>query len=99
MAQKITGLSGPLGAKCGKEPELLKTLDDIRHTRPETYLYSYILHSYGHKAVGFKLKYEELGSPEYTRHLDFIKADTDLKMSYSWTGKTCLNATFRTMWS
>jgi len=32
--------------------------------------------------VGFKLKYEELGSPEYAQILDFIKADADLKIIF-----------------
>jgi len=82
MGQKITGLSGPLGTRFGKDADMLNTLEAIRQARPQTYLYSYILHTHGKKAVGFKLKYEELGSPEYAQILDFIKADTDLKIIF-----------------
>ena len=82
MGKRITGLSGPLGTQFGKDPDVMKTLEGIRHARPETYLYSYILHPHGHKAVGFKLKYEELGSRSYTRILDFVRADKDIKILF-----------------
>ena len=57
-------------------------LEEVKRARPQTYLYSYILQPHGHKAVGFKLKYEELGSPEYEDVLGFIRADTDLKIIF-----------------
>ena len=82
LGKKITGLSGPLGARFAKDPEVMNTLERIRHARPEVYLYSYILHPHGKKAVGFKLKYEELGSPDYARILDLIKSDTDMKIIF-----------------
>jgi LPS sulfotransferase NodH len=82
LGQKITGLSGPLGARSSKDPDVLKALEEIRQARSQVYLYSYILHPHGKMTVGFKLKYEELGSPEYAGILDFIKADTDLKIIF-----------------
>lgn len=82
LGKKITGLSGPLGRQFGKDPDAMKRLEAIRHARPETYLYSYILHPHGHQAVGFKLKYEELATRKYARILDHIKTDTDLKIVF-----------------
>ena len=82
LGKEITGLSGPLGKQFGKDPDAMKKLEKIRHARPETYLYSYILHPHGHGAVGFKLKYEELSTRGYARILDYLKSDTDLKVVF-----------------
>lgn len=82
LGHKITGLSGPLGARIGKDQDAMGVLEEIKRTRPQTYLYSYILQPHNRKAVGFKLKYEELGSPEYAHVLDFIRADIDLKIIF-----------------
>lgn len=82
LGKKITGLSGPLGKQFGKDPDAMHKLEEIKHAWPETYLYSYILHPHEHQAVGFKLKYEELGSRRYRHILDFIRSDTNLKIVF-----------------
>lgn len=82
LGEKITGLSGPLGAQFVSNREIVETLEGVRRTDPRVYLYDYILNPHGYKAVGFKLKYEELSSPHYAQVLDLIRSDTDLKIIF-----------------
>lgn len=82
LGERITGLSGPLGVQFIENPKTAETLEGIRRADPRTYLYNYILDPHGHKAVGFKLKYEELTSPDYAKVLKLIRSDTDLKIIF-----------------
>lgn len=82
MGHEVTGLMGPLGRMVRQDSALHRHLQDIRRDRPAFFLYNYILDSRGHKAVGFKLKYDELANPAYRDVLECVLQDGDLKIVF-----------------
>jgi LPS sulfotransferase NodH len=82
LGKTVTGLSGKLAARTRKEPDLLKRANLLKDKRPLYFLYNVVLYPQGHKATGFKLKYDELDTRAYREILDFLREDEDLKIVF-----------------
>lgn len=67
------------GDRILEDPAVGKEISRERFTRPEKVLYKYFLHSPGKKAVGFKLKYDEMTQPRWHEVRGLVERDLDLK--------------------
>jgi len=77
---QITGITGTYGRKSRQQPDFIDRLTIERNRDPVKFLYKIVLDLQGKKAVGFKLKHEELVLPEYRRLRDEIVSDLDFRI-------------------
>jgi LPS sulfotransferase NodH len=74
---QIAGIRGIYAQKGREEPGFLERLAVERDRDLTKFLYKIVLDSQGKKAVGFKLKHDELVLPEYKALLEEIVNDLD----------------------
>jgi LPS sulfotransferase NodH len=79
---RMASLTGPLGKRCQEDPALHAEVERERFTRPEKALYKYFFHAPGRKAVGFKLKFDELVQPRWHEVRGLLERDRDVKMIF-----------------
>lgn len=79
---RMASLTGPIGKRILEDPAVGEEIARERFTRPEKVLYKYFLHSPGKKAVGFKLKYDEMTQPRWHEVRGLVERDLDLKILF-----------------
>src|SRR5438067_2898717 len=62
---KVRGLSGKYLQRSREDPGFIEWLSAEKYRDPIRFLYKFVLHPDGKKAVGFKLKHDELVLPRY----------------------------------
>jgi LPS sulfotransferase NodH len=77
---QITGITGIYAQERREEPDFLEKLAVERNDDPIKFLYKIVLDPQGKKAVGFKLKHDELVLPEYKALLEEIVNDLDFRI-------------------
>ena len=82
LGDKVAGLAGPLGHLARQDPAVHERVEDWRQRNPLFFLYNYILDAHGQRAVGFKLKYDELVLPAYRDLMECVRDDVDLKIIF-----------------
>lgn len=82
LGKTVTGFSGPFGDQARANGELKRYFSALKDEDPGYFLYKYVLHSHGHQAVGFKLKYDELATRSYRRIFAMVRRDRDLKIIF-----------------
>ena len=82
LGKNVTGLSGRFMGRVHKEPPLQSHVNMLKDKRPLYFLYNVVLYPQGHKAVGFKLKYDELDTRPYRHILKSLREDEDLKIVF-----------------
>jgi len=70
---RITGITGIYAQERREEPDFLERLAVERNDDPIKFLYKIVLDPQGKKAVGFKLKHDELVLPEYKALLEEMR--------------------------
>lgn len=73
----MVGLDGPLAAACDAEPGRRAALEELRFRDPAAALARF-LQPHGARAVGFKLKFDELVRPQWAGLRALLEADTAL---------------------
>jgi hypothetical protein len=71
---KVRGLSGKYLQRSREEPGFIEWLSAERYRDPIRFLYKFVLDPDGKKAVGFKLKHDELVLPGYETDFAFVTA-------------------------
>lgn len=80
----LVGLTGVYLNKSREQPGFLETLLRERDRDPIKFLYKVVLNAQGKKAVGFKLKHDELVLPEYKALRDEIATNLDFRIIHLW---------------
>ncbi|PYJ67714.1 MAG: hypothetical protein DME78_00580 [Verrucomicrobia bacterium] len=78
--KRITGITGTYLKKSREQADFIERLSRERDSDPIKFLYKIVLDLQGKKAVGFKLKHDELVLPEYKALRDEIAADLDFRI-------------------
>jgi LPS sulfotransferase NodH len=76
----IGGMTGTYLIKCRAEPDFVNYLSAEKDRDPIKFLYKIVLDLQGKKAVGFKLKHDELVLPEYRVLREEIVNDRDFRI-------------------
>lgn len=76
----IGGMTGTYLVKCRAEPGFASYLSAEKDRDPIKFLYKIVLDLQGKKAVGFKLKHDELVLPEYKALREEIVNDRDFRI-------------------
>src|SRR6266487_5415466 len=76
----IGGMTGTYLTKRRADPDFANCLSIQKDRDPIKFLYKIVLDLQGKKAVGFKLKHDELVLPEYKALRDEIAADLDFRI-------------------
>jgi hypothetical protein len=79
---RMASLTGPIGKRTLEEPALADEIARERFERPAKVLYKYFFHAPGKKAVGFKLKYDELVQPRWRDARALLEQDRDVKVVF-----------------
>jgi SAM-dependent methyltransferase/LPS sulfotransferase NodH len=77
---KITGIAGTYSHKSHEQPGFLEQLSEERDRDQLKFLYKIVLDLQGKKAVGFKLKHNELVLPEFSLLRNEILNDRDFRI-------------------
>lgn len=80
---EVFGPRGPLafyGVHYAQRPPLEDALVELRDRDPVRFLYDFVFRAGHRRAVGCKLKYEELALPAYDVVATALRADTDVKV-------------------
>ena len=77
---KITGLIGIYLEQSQRDPEFVDRLSNERDRDPIRFLYQVALDSQGKRAVGFKLKHDELVLPEFQKVREAIVSDREIRI-------------------
>src|SRR5207247_5050644 len=80
LTKRITGITGTYLKKSREQADFIERLSRDRDSDPIKFLYKIVLDLQGKKAVGFKLKHDELVLPEYKALRDEIAADLDFRI-------------------
>ncbi len=79
--ERMVGLDGPLARECEADPAALDALERARFERPEESMRRF-LEAHGARAVGFKLKFDELVRPEWANIRRQVEADEALRIVF-----------------
>lgn len=79
--ERMVGLDGPLARWCEAEPRACAALERGRFDDPQ-HAMARFLEAHGARAVGFKLKYDELVRPEWQAVRRLVEADRDLRIVF-----------------
>jgi len=79
---RMASLTGPIGKRTLEDPAIGEELARERFVRPEKVLYKYFFHAPGRKAVGFKLKYDEMVQPRWHEIRGLVERDRDIKIIF-----------------
>jgi hypothetical protein len=80
--ERMASLAGLIGKRCQEDAAAHAEVERERFTRPEKVLYKYFFHAPGKKAVGFKLKYDEMAQPKWHEVRGLIERDRDVKLIF-----------------
>lgn len=78
---RLVGLDGPLARECEADPAAFAELEAARFEQPDATLQRF-LEPHGARAVGFKLKYDELVRPQWSGIRQRVEADVGLRIVF-----------------
>lgn len=78
---RMVGLDGPLARECEADPVAFDALQRARFERPQDCMHRF-LDAHGARAVGFKLKFDELVRPQWRDIRALVEADDDLRIVF-----------------
>lgn len=78
--EKVKGIIGTYLERCGEDPGYDDQLSAERYKDPVRFLYKIVLDPQGKRAVGFKLKHDELILPGYSMLLNEIADNSRLRI-------------------
>src|SRR5437660_11401963 len=84
--KSITGITGIYLKKSREQADIIERLSRERDSDLIKFLYKIVLDLQGKKAVGFKLKHDELVLPEYKALRDEIAAAIDFRIIHLYRG-------------
>lgn len=79
--ERMVGLDGPLARDCEADPDAFAALERLRFAQPEQAMRR-LLDPHGARAVGFKLKFDELVRPEWAAVRRLVEADHGLRIVF-----------------
>lgn len=79
--ERMVGLDGPLAAACDAQPARREALEALRFRDPAAAMGEF-LKPHGARAVGFKLKFDELVRPQWAQVRALVEADRGLRIVF-----------------
>jgi hypothetical protein len=84
LLDKIGALNGLYAKKMKQDDEFKARLTLIKDRRPKDFIYDYIFNSQGKSAVGFKYKWDESLSPEWSHYTKLLVDDESIFVIHLW---------------